>query len=133
MPFYACCNTNRISLGIHLTTHRNHKQQANQQLHTRYPRNNKELACCSFCWFDSSCYHGSMIGWKQPQGRVITQTWRGLYHDCIDWLESLLICGIRVHYPHDTTPILPPPARQNQSSPSFPIYGNSLSFSSQRS
>ena len=45
----------RISTDVH-KSRSSTKQQANQQLHTRNPRNNKELACCSFCWLDFICY-----------------------------------------------------------------------------
>lgn len=34
------------------------------------------------------------------------------HHSCIAKEGRLLICGIRVHYPYDTAPIHPPPARQ---------------------
>ena len=46
----------RISTDVHKSRRSSTKQQANQQLHTRNPRNNKELACCSFCWLDFICY-----------------------------------------------------------------------------
>ena len=51
-PIIAPAGVNRISTDVHKSRRSSTKQQANQQLHTRNPRNNKELACCSFCWLD---------------------------------------------------------------------------------
>lgn len=46
--FFTPAGVDRISTDVHKSRRSSTKQQANQQLHTRNPRNNKELACCSF-------------------------------------------------------------------------------------
>ena len=65
-------------------------------------------------WISFVTWKSEIVG-KQPQGRDTTQTQQMLqHHSCIAKEGRLLMCGIRVHYPYDTAPIHPPPARQTQ-------------------